>query len=863
MTTFLPANGFLLQKAPGAPSSPRQSIPDRRKIAGVEVDGKFLKVNGERFWVRAVTYGTFKANSVGEPFPEFEQVQRDFAAMKESGINTVRLYNVPSDRIADAAHAAGLMLIPDMCWGARTCELDYPQYRQMFYDYLREHTRRLAKHPAILMFSIGNEIPPLMVRWHGRELVEAHLKKLYDISKEEAPNIPVTYANHPPAEHLNLGFLDVVSFNVYLEREKELRAYLARLQSIAGDRPLMISELGLDGHAHGHGEQARYLAMALRCCFEKGLCGAAVYAWTDEWSIFEEKIEGWSFGITDVARRPKPALEAVRHIYSSSLYDMRGKDETQWPRVSVVVCSYNGGKTLARCLRSLLRMNYPNYEVIVVDDGSKDLTKQICRRYPIRAIHVPNGGLSRARNLGIEAAAGEIVAFIDSDAYADPDWLFYMVTAINEHSAGGVGGPNLSPTTDTFIQQCINYAPGNPTHVLLDDESAEHVPGCNMAFRKSALARIGNFDPTHRAAGDDVDVCWKLIIAGEKIAFAPSAIVWHHRRPTVKAFLRQQKGYGYAEAHLQNRYPSRFNVWGDLVWRGSVYDSPHIALRREGLPSVFKPKVYHGQYCSAQFQGVYQQFRTWWFQAFTTAEWFMLAMCTAASAAIAGSMQYLWTAIGIGIAALLMMSISVGSAMVAGMHAARVGKWKRCQKTRAFWIVTILHLLQPLARAWGRIQGHPHAAREEKPYPASARLYGNLWQRHQWLEGMQVHGKMAGWVIRPGTDWEEFDLQVMGPGPCTLQITTVYEDDVAHLCHYMRYRITAKRKKRALAIAAALLAGAATACVFFPFVAPLTLPILAYVWMVLRARKSMVRAMSQLTMEVGRPLGMTKSQDDF
>jgi len=299
------------------------------------------------------------------------------------------------------------------------------------------------------------------------------------------------------------------------------------------------------------------------------------------------------------------------------------------------------------------------------------------------------------------------------------------------------------------------------------------------------------------------------------------------------------------------------------VWRGSVYDSPHIALRREGLPSVFKPKVYQGQYCSAQFQSVYQPFMTWWFQAFTTAEWFLLTACTVGSATAALLTGYKWTALGVGISALLMMMISFASAAIAGMHAARLGKWGKCGKVRAFWMVTMLHLLQPMARAWGRIQGRPHAAREEKPYPASARLYGNLWQRHQWLEGMQVHGKMAGWVLRPGTDWEPFDLEVMGPGPCTLQITTVYEDDVQHGSHYMRYRITAKRKMRPLMMALGLLAGAGAACVFLPFVAPLTLPILVYVMMVLRGKKMMLRAMSQLTMEVGAPLGMTKSSDDF
>src|ERR1051326_1209795 len=146
------------------PSPPETFVPS--------VEGKFLRVNGNRFRVKGVTYGTFASNSCGEPYPELAQIRDDFARMAGVGINTVRLYTPPSDRIADAAADEGLMLIPDICWGARTCELDYSEWRKIIYDYVREHARRLAQHPALLLYSIGNEIPPLLVRWHGRDKVE-------------------------------------------------------------------------------------------------------------------------------------------------------------------------------------------------------------------------------------------------------------------------------------------------------------------------------------------------------------------------------------------------------------------------------------------------------------------------------------------------------------------------------------------------------------------------------------------------------------------------------------------------------------------------------------------------------------------
>src|SRR5207244_7067980 len=98
------------------------------------------------------------------------------------------------------------------------------------------------------------------------------------------------------------------------------------------------------------------------------------------------------------------------------------------PKVSVVVASYNGARTLKTCLESLSQLNYSDYEIILVDDGSTDNTSEVAKHYPaVRYIHQPNQGLSVARNTGIAAASGEIVAFTDSDCRADPDWLFYLV----------------------------------------------------------------------------------------------------------------------------------------------------------------------------------------------------------------------------------------------------------------------------------------------------------------------------------------------------------------------------------------------------------------------------------------------------
>ena len=150
------------------------------------------------------------------------------------------------------------------------------------------------------------------------------------------------------------------------------------------------------------------------------------------------------------------------------------------------------------------------------------------------------------------------------------------------------------------VASCVAVSPGAPTHVLLDDEVAEHIPGCNMAFRREALQAIDGFDPIFRAAGDDVDLCWRLQNKGFKIGFSPAAVVWHFRRNTIRDYLKQQRGYGKAETLLFFKHPSRFNVLGQSRWFGRIYgDLSSFLLSRQ-------PRIYSGVFGRGLFQTLYQ-----------------------------------------------------------------------------------------------------------------------------------------------------------------------------------------------------------------------------------------------------------------
>ena len=329
-------------------------------------------------------------------------------------------------------------------------------------ELVRAKVRAIAGHPSILCYAIGNEIPAPIARWLGRRKVERYLEHLYRAAKEEDPEGLVTYVNYPTTEYLQLPFLDLVCFNVYLELQERLEAYIDHLHILAGDRPLIMSEVGLDSLRHGEFNQARVLDWQVRSTFSSGCAGLFVFAWTDEWYRGGADVDDWAFGLTNRERQPKLALAVVRRAFSEVPFP----SNLNWPRISVVVCSCNGASTIRECCEGLLKLEYPDYEVIVVDDGSTDRTAAIAGEFGFRVISTENRGLSNARNAGLEAATGEIVAYIDDDAYPDPHWLTYLAYTFLNTSHAGVGGPNIAPPGDGPIAECVDHAPGNPTHAI-------------------------------------------------------------------------------------------------------------------------------------------------------------------------------------------------------------------------------------------------------------------------------------------------------------------------------------------------------------------------------------------------------------
>ncbi|MDQ3621638.1 MAG: glycosyltransferase [Verrucomicrobiota bacterium] len=721
------------------------------------VRGKFFFVGNQKFVARGVTYGPFCPDENGCAYHNADVAASDFALMALHGINTVRTYTCPPRWLLDVAAEQGLRVMVGVGLAGEQLStfLDDRTTMRIVRERCADDVRSCAGHRALLAYSIGNEIPATIVRWHGRRRVEQFLKTLCEIVHENDDGL-VTYVNYPTTEYLDLGFLDFLSFNVYLEQPERFESYLARLQNIADYKPLVMAEIGLDSLRNGAQAQAEAIQSQIRSSYAGGCAGVCVFSWTDEWHTGGADVENWKFGITDAGRRAKPALSAVSQAFADAPFPV----DAELPRISVVVCTYNGSRTLRDCLEGCAQLKYPDYEIIVVNDGSTDATADVVRRFNVRLINTPNGGLSRARNLGLQAATGEIIAYVDDDGRPDEHWLRYLAHAFATTDHAGIGGPNIVPVDDPPMAQCVANSPGGPTHVLITDRLAEHIPGCNSAFRVDRLREVGGFDEQFRIAGDDVDVCWKLQAKGWTLGFHPAAVVSHHRRTSLKAYWRQQLNYGRAEAMLEVKWPEKYNAIGHIGWQGRLYGTG--ACRGLGW---LRSRIYHGVWGTAAFQPSSVQNSVAGALPLMP-EWYLMIVSLVALSALG----LLWRPLLVG---LPLAGLAVAAVVVQAARSASAASYPRaarpCQRLNLYATTIILHLIHPLGRLWGRV-GYgltPWRRRMNRavalPRIRRVRIWSEQWQpTEERLKSIEAMLKAKGVAVRRSGAFDNWDLEVRG-----------------------------------------------------------------------------------------------------
>ncbi len=242
------------------------------------------------------------------------------------------------------------------------------------------------------------------------------------------------------------------------------------------------------------------------------------------------------------------------------------------PSVSILIAFQEPNPYLRECLEKIGELDYPDYEVILLPDQSM-------KGEGANVTVIPTGpvGPPRKRDIGWSKARGEIIAFIDDDAYPQEDWLKKGVRHFGDETIAAVGGPASTPPTDNFRQQCggnvlSSWMVGG-VHVyrvtpkMLKD--VDDYPTSNLLVRRSALEATGGFQ-TPYWPGEDTVLCWKLTKKlGKKIIYDPDVQVWHHRRPLFRPHWRQYANFGLHRGYFVKKFPEtsrRFNYFLPSLW---------------------------------------------------------------------------------------------------------------------------------------------------------------------------------------------------------------------------------------------------------------------------------------------------------
>jgi glycosyltransferase involved in cell wall biosynthesis len=275
---------------------------------------------------------------------------------------------------------------------------------------------------------------------------------------------------------------------------------------------------------------------------------------------------------------------------TGTLNQLENSAERRLPPISVVVCTRDRPLSLERCLKALAQLDYPDYEVVVVDNCSRDAaTAQVVARSGFRYVREDRPGLDWARNRGIAETRHDIIAYVDDDAHATPGWLRGIAYAFEQPDVMVVTGMVLAAEIETLAQNDFERYGGMSKGfvgytIRCNDLSKRDLfksnnwgVGANMAFRRSVFDGIGGFDValdvgTPTSGGGDIEFFYRAVAAGYPLRYEPAALVRHVHRRDQAALTRQIYNNGRSFAAylmtIARNEPARRRavLWFALRW---------------------------------------------------------------------------------------------------------------------------------------------------------------------------------------------------------------------------------------------------------------------------------------------------------
>ncbi|RLF43815.1 MAG: hypothetical protein DRN29_09480 [Thermoplasmata archaeon] len=237
--------------------------------------------------------------------------------------------------------------------------------------------------------------------------------------------------------------------------------------------------------------------------------------------------------------------------------------------ISVVIAVRNEKQHIAKCIESLFNQDYDEYEVIVVDgmsdDGTYEVLQELQKKYDFKLLRNEKKNAAAGRNIGIDEAKGDAIAFIDGDAIAAKNWLSSIKKAFEKSNAIGVGGPDLLPEDSEYKARAIGLVMTSPLarggrfnpstqHAMMEKERyVEHIPTCNLCLKKEIFDEVGKFDENF-VKGQDLELNYRIVKAGYKLFYSPSIQVTHYRKQHIRHFARQIYKWAKAKAAIIKKH---------------------------------------------------------------------------------------------------------------------------------------------------------------------------------------------------------------------------------------------------------------------------------------------------------------------
>ena len=579
--------------------------------------------------------------------------------------------------------------------------LDYPDWRfEPFPDHSSGHRiaaaglaavdrlfERVEDPNVLLAVSVGRTLPTDLVRVHHPHAVAETLSSIVGRIHELEPSVLATYTGRDDGGALmTVDGCDLLSIVVDTESGKTFDRDLRRLQQARPARPLIVTDLEPPSTGSTAAVQVRDLADRLNALDRAGCAGATVASWVDDHSTAEAESTPRRASLVTTDEAHKPLGRCVETWARQNVKDLR----RTWPRVTALVRAHNSESTIERCLSALELSDYHDLEVIVCDEGSTDRTLALASRFPFEVLQ-PERADGTSRPNGLEAASGDIVAFLDADVVCHPLWPWFLALAFDSTDPVAV-------VTDHLVEVDVNG----------DDSS--------VALAAAALADLGRLPDADPAAalvaGVDGLAIRRSAVGTARFATASAAAVGEHLIRELGSHPNDGIGTAPAAQAVRPAPDDLGAVWRNAARRGRIdrqafEPSSTANERRRRIMAELLTSTFTGERPPrpVAVRAVLEQ----------AVPLLTVATMLGAAIAVAGA-----TVTGLVIAGTAVLLAAVLAGVVAhdvvhrvAHNAATEGGRRR---TAAIGLaVAVIVVLEPLAHTWSRLRTHPRPSAPRQP----------------------------------------------------------------------------------------------------------------------------------------------------